>query len=325
MFTRNDMVNRAIRERLNQSLAPRTNKAYQSAFNSYETACAALNLQPWPAEEGKLIAYAAFAHDCWGLRPNTIDSYISALAHKHRLAGWEHPRAGDGLLKLVLDGSRRINRDHGVAPRPRQGISGTLLKQIIGRLDLTDFRAARFAAYASMSYFGAFRANELISTLSGERCHVEDLALVTDGTGLPLYLTVRQFVSKTRQFGPTISVPLPFTGGVTCPVTLFYGYGAMLPASRLASAPVLTDMDGLTPYTYAQALEDTRFYCAGLGIPVEELGTHSFRIGLATEAGRLNLPDRVIKTLGRWESDAFLVYVRTDPRELAHHAALLAG
>jgi hypothetical protein len=101
-------------------------------------------------------------------------------------------------------------------------------------------------------------------------------------------------------------------------------YLAMLPA-RSADSVAFTDLDGRTPYTYAQALDDTRFFCAGLGIPVDELGTHSFRIGLATEAGRLGLPDHLIKTLGRWESDSFLVYIRMDPFELAYLAARLAG
>jgi len=314
----------AIRRRLDQSLAPRTNRAYQSAANSYQSACQALNFEPWPASEGKLITYATFAHDCLNLRPNTIDSYVSALAHKHRLEGWEHPRAGDGLLKLVLDGCRRMDRDQGVAPRARQGISGTMLKKIIGRLDLSDFRAARFAAYAAMSYFGAFRANELVSTIAGERCHWEDVTFVMDDGGLTQFVAVRQFVSKTRQLGPAINIPLPRIGGVSCPVALLSRYSAMLP-SRVSNAPVFTSQDGLTPYSYAQALEDTRYFCAGLDIPVNELGTHSFRIGLATEAGRLRLPDHIIKTLGRWESNAFEIYIQTDPRDLAYTAALLAG
>ncbi len=41
---------------------------------------------------------------------------------------------------------------------------------------------------------------------------------------------------------------------------------------------------------------------------------HSFRIGAATTAALRGLPDSLIKTLGRWESSAYTVYIRT-PRE----------
>ena len=41
---------------------------------------------------------------------------------------------------------------------------------------------------------------------------------------------------------------------------------------------------------------------------------HSFRIGAATTAAAVGVEDSVIKTLGRWESSAYLAYVRI-PRE----------
>lgn len=41
---------------------------------------------------------------------------------------------------------------------------------------------------------------------------------------------------------------------------------------------------------------------------------HSFRIGAATTAASVGIEDSLIKTLGRWESSAYQLYVRV-PRD----------
>ena len=45
--------------------------------------------------------------------------------------------------------------------------------------------------------------------------------------------------------------------------------------------------------------------------------THSFRIGAATTARQANIPDAIIKMLGRWKSDAYQSYIKTPPQELS--------
>ena len=47
-----------------------------------------------------------------------------------------------------------------------------------------------------------------------------------------------------------------------------------------------------------------------VGVDQSKYCTHSFRIGAATTAAARGIEDSVIKTLGRWESLAYLQYVR---------------
>ena len=52
---------------------------------------------------------------------------------------------------------------------------------------------------------------------------------------------------------------------------------------------------------------------------------HSFRIGAATTAARNGVQDSLIKTLGRWESAAYMLYIRTPPEVLCGVASTLVS
>ncbi|CAH2330134.1 micronuclear linker histone poly -like, partial [Pelobates cultripes] len=61
-----------------------------------------------------------------------------------------------------------------------------------------------------------------------------------------------------------------------------------------------------------QFLRVFRKALARLGVDPGQFGTHSFRIGAATEAARLGLGDEWVKRIGRWGSLRFRSYIRPD-------------
>ena len=61
------------------------------------------------------------------------------------------------------------------------------------------------------------------------------------------------------------------------------------------------------------------------GIEQQRYSGHSFRIGAATTAASKGLEDCLIKTLGRWESVAYLQYVKIPRQQLAGYSKLLAS
>ena len=303
--------------------ANRTNSTYRSGKASYEKACGRLNIKPWPATEAKLIIYAAYAHETMNLAPKSIRTYLSAICYEHRLSGWANPRGETGLLQLVLDGCKRIDAENGIFPELRQPIDGKALHNLIKSLNLRKFRDARFAAFASLAFYGAFRPCELIMSESDTSFLWSDITTVRHESGIE-YLQISQYISKTRQYGPLIRIAIGVQGGPTCPQRLMRNYASMLQRTDGAT-PVFTSQNGITPYWYDEALQDMRYYLTQAGwSSTKNYSLHSFRIGMATEAGRSELPDSTIKMMGRWTSDCFLRYIRADPLHLARTTAGLA-
>ena len=60
------------------------------------------------------------------------------------------------------------------------------------------------------------------------------------------------------------------------------------------------------------------------GIPDKCFTTHSLRIGTATTAKEAGVTDAHVKMLGRWKSEAYLLYVRTPEDSLAKLSKRLA-
>ena len=81
-----------------------------------------------------------------------------------------------------------------------------------------------------------------------------------------------------------------------------------------------------SPLTRYHLVKQIRQALSQKGIGVSKYSGHSFRIGAATTAAAVGIPEATIKMLGRWESTAYLRYIRT-PREqlIPISASLLSG
>ena len=59
-----------------------------------------------------------------------------------------------------------------------------------------------------------------------------------------------------------------------------------------------------------------------VGLPFHSLKGHPFRVGAASTAAAVGLPDWLIKIMDRWSSDCYQLYIRTcTPREVLPSAA----
>ena len=94
--------------------------------------------------------------------------------------------------------------------------------------------------------------------------------------------------------------------GSVCPIRAFGDFLA-LPGS--SEGPLFTFSDG-RPLTRQQLSSTFQSILHSAGY-TDFYSGHSFRTGAATTAAVWGVPNHLIKTLGRWSSDAYQIYSRT--------------
>ena len=96
------------------------------------------------------------------------------------------------------------------------------------------------------------------------------------------------------------------TEGSVCPIRALDHY---LTVSGSTEGPLFTFGDGC-PLS-RQQLSFTALSILSAAGYLGVYSGHSFRIGAATTTAAQGVPERLIKTLGQWSSDAYQIYTRT--------------
>ena len=146
---------------------------------------------------------------------------------------------------------------------------------------------------------------------------LSDVSLDTSGNNWRFMLSLK--VSKTDQFRKWALVVLGTTNSDLCPVAALLDY--LVLRGQIPGAPFcLEDGRPLKRRVFTASVQQA-LTSSGL------IGTqfNGDRIGAATTASVVGLPDSTIKSLGRWSSDAFQGYIRPSPEDLAGVASLLAS
>ena len=91
-----------------------------------------------------------------------------------------------------------------------------------------------------------------------------------------------------------------------------------------SKGPLFLFEDG-NPLTRERFVARVQEVLQQIGIDQSKYSGHSFRIGAATTAARTGIQDSLLKTLGRWESVAYQLYVTTPREQLVTATITLAG
>ena len=139
---------------------------------------------------------------------------------------------------------------------------------------------------------------------------ISDLAL--DNHTHPSFIVVKLKQSKTDQFRKGAQIVVGRTDNDICPVAALLHF---ISSRGTAEGPLFCFQNGkfLTKLNF---IPHIRRALSTLGYDSHHYAGHSFRIGAASTAAKANLEDSMIRTLGRWESDAFLSYIRTPASQL---------
>ncbi|XP_069057794.1 integrase/recombinase xerD homolog [Pleurodeles waltl] len=280
------------------SLAPSTRRAYAKAWEEFLGSGARRRAR----QEEVVEDVIQFIMDLIGKGQSrvTISGKLSAIGFVGKLL-WGYPPSAGELGTRVLKG---WDKSFGKRGLERQPISLTMLKGLIammGSLCYDERAAILFGTLMSWMFFGAFQVSELLGRSGATGILWREVRVVRKG----LALWVRQ--SKTDQKGAGATVVLRrYPCKDICPVRL----GVILRSgSEFSAGPVFCHAGG-RKVTAAQLLAVLRKGIAGMGLEAERFGTHSFRIGMATEAGEKGWDREEMMALGRWRSDCFRRYVR---------------
>ena len=250
-----------------------------------------------------------------GLKHQSIRTYLSALRHFYISWGYPDPFTHNLLPRLnyVLKGIHRAERPTRFSDR-RLPILPSTLEALLDAwsTDGAQFEQKMLWAACCLGFFAFMRAGEFTVTPT-QSCPLLPEDVAVDSHTQPSYLSIRLRRSKTDLFGKGITLFAGRTYQRVCPVAAVLSYLAVRPPSK---GPLFIHQDG-TSLTRVQLVQQVRQALSRKGWDVSHYSGHSFRIGAATTAAARGIPIPIIKTLGRWESEAYTSYIRTPREQLA--------
>ena len=300
-------------------LASRTSDTYSSAKCRYLEFCYKFGLSPLPLSEHVLCLFAAFLSK-EGLRSQSIAVYLSGVRHLEICSGGTPERRDKWpRLQYVLRGIARSQV--GTPHRLRLPITCSILSSLKNVWSQGDFQSRLLWAATCVGFFGFLRVGEF--TVASEQHHpcivFEDVAV--DSHTHPSIIRLRLRHAKMDPFGKGVDVYLGASGSAVCPVTALLGFLAVRP---LVTGQLFVWQDGKA-LSRSAFVAQLRVALRSAGIDDAGFSGHSLRIGAATAAAAAGIPDHTIKMLGRWQSEAYHLYIRTPRETLAGYSRLLGA
>ena len=283
----------------------------------------------FPVSEKLLCCFAAWLAD-EKLCSTTIKTYLAAVRSMQISLGLPDPRDQSSMpmLKQVQAGIQRLQgHDQTVKRRIRLPITTAILEKLRQHWDQrVGVDKYLLWAVAALCFFGFFRLGELLiasSASEGESTHLRlswgDVAI--DNASAPTMLRVFLRVSKCDQMGRGAYVFVGRTSNSLCPVAAVLAY---MTKRGTLHGQFFCDQQG-KPLCKVRYVAELKRALSAVGVDQSLYAGHSFRIGAATAAAMAGMEEATIRTLGRWNSDAFMLYIRMPGSQLAKLTNTIAG
>ena len=273
-----------------------------------------------------MCKYAAYVAN-QGLKHSTIKTYLSAVRHMQIMMGLGDPfNQPTPRLEYVLRGIKSDQAQKGRGgTRTRLPITPQLLKRMKICLMKEPQNNDNIMVWAAccVCFFGFLRAGEIVvPSLSAydPSVHLSFGDVTLDSREALTLAQVTIKASKTDPFRKGVAIYLGRTSNELCPVT---AVATHLAARGGTPGPFFQFQNG-RPLTRETFVAKTRQLLEETGVNAKEYAGHSFRIGAASTAAACGVEDSLIQTLGRWESSAYLLYVRVPQEKLAQLSNTLA-
>ena len=290
---------------LKASVAPSSAKVYLRSWTLFVQST--LEIDPshtgpvvLPISVPRLSVFISYLHT-QGYSPASIVAHSSSIGYLHRLTGRQDPMKATIIQKL-LSGVTRVSPP---SP-PRLPITIGILVCLIQGVDQVVqhyYHKALLKAMLTIGFFGLMRIGEL--TMSKE--HVVPLSL-NQITLTPQLLTISITHFKHNQKLKPVDIPItPFHIQSICPL---HNLSIYLNLRGYQPGPLFA-FPSLVPISRQFFSKNLSRLISFAGFQGERYKAHSLRIGGASYYAGLGYSDSQIRLLGRWDSNAFVRYIRS--------------
>ena len=190
---------------------------------------------------------------------------------------------------------------------------------IFQSLNFSDYNHTMLWAACCLGFCGFLRAGEFtVNSPFNPDIHLAVSDVQADSLVNPSSFRIHIKCSKTDPFRQGCHIYIGAGKRDLCPVRALTQY---LHVRGSTPGPLFLLSDG-TPLHRQWLTSNIQSIFSAAGVPGCYTG-HSFRIGAATSAASRGLPDHLIKTLSRWSSDAYQIYIHSPVSNIVGVASLL--
>lgn len=302
------------------SISKSTRLTYQSAFKCFKKflLLSRLNMsgnETMHINENHLLLFITYCQKVLNFKYETIKLYLAGIRHYViRLEGYD-PTANAIRLPFILRG---IQKSQSNITKERLPITTDILKElccILSKGVFSPLLDLMLGCAFKMAFLGFLRCGEFTCRSQVNRSNmvtIEDISLDKD---LGYYIfNLRS--SKCDPFSKGVKITI-FENHIFKPVQTMSSYlrlrsdlGATL------TSPLFIEETTQLPLTREKFISFMKELLSRLGYETSKFNGHSFRIGAATSAASSGVEDHVIQSLGRWSSDCYIRYIRTDKNVL---------
>lgn len=289
------------------ALAPSSMKTYKRAWEKFNTFSIQLFDQiltpPLSVATISLFVAYLFQHK---YATRTISTYLSAIGYVHKMLSLVDPTQSF-LIQKLIDGAHRI------APTvdSRMPITIGVLNKLVNNLSVfitSNYELKCFKALYLFAFSAFARIGELIVTNENKVDAVIQLSDITvqyiSDRPENIQVCFRNFKHNNGKTAKTIT----FSHGdaSTSAVLALVEYLHV----RISSPGPLFCLQNGQPLNRAHFDRILHKNIAFCGLDSSRYKGHSFRVGAATNAAEKGLSDAQIRSMGRWNSNAFQNYIR---------------
>ena len=283
-------------------MTPSTSRAYARHWQTFADFCREHNFDLHRPVTSSLVSLFVANLFCKGYKPQTIRSYTSGIGFVLRLLECPDPTSSF-LVRKSLVGIQALSAP-GVGKAPITLPILVRLLDSVSSLTFCPYSRALYRAVFLLMFYSCMRVGEAV--VSTHARHTLTFSSVTP-VGSPPRSFLIHFHSYKHSDGLTPSFILSSRPGDRyCPVLALSRYLAL---RGTAPGYLFLTLHGnpLTRSVFHAFLHRCVLYN---DLDPGIYGTHSFRVGRATQLSMDRVESSVIKRTGRWKSDAFLRYMR---------------